>query len=480
MDSRPVVAVDLGASSGRVVLGRVAHDHLELHEVHRFGNQPVALPDGLHWNVAGLFVEILRGLRAAQQAAPDVASIGIDSWAVDYGLVDAGGRLLGLPYHYRDPRTERGVARVAEALSHEALYERTGLQFLSLNTIYQLAAAEGTAELESADRMLLIPDLIGYWLTGRQVAEQTNASTTGLFDLDRGDWARDLAERIGIRASLLPPVEAPGQQLGPLAVPGREPGLPEQAVVTLVGSHDTASAVVGVPLEDDGSAYISCGTWALVGFELDHPIRTEASRLANFTNEAGVDGRVRFLRNVTGLWLLDEAIRKWAQDGEVMALDDLLAAAEAEPAGGPIVDPNDPAFLSPGDMPARIADACRRAGGPVPDSRPAVVRTIVDSLADAFRRTIADAERLSGRAARRIQMVGGGSQNAILCQLTADACETPVIAGPVEATAIGNVLVQARAHGMIRGDLADMRDLLRATQPLREYRPRTRQELSGK
>jgi rhamnulokinase len=478
MDSRPVVAVDLGASSGRIILGRVARDRLELHEVHRFANKPVELPDGLHWDVLGLYAEILGGLRGAQQAAPELASVGIDSWAVDFGLVDADGKLLGLPHHYRDPRTERGVKRVDAVLSREALYERTGLQFLPLNTIYQLAASVGTPELDRADRMLLMPDLIGYWLTGQHVAERTNASTTGLFDLERGDWDGDLTELVGVRASLLPPIAEPGVLLGPLTVAGEEPGLPSQAVVTLVGSHDTASAVVGIPLEDDGSAYISCGTWALVGFELERPVRTEASREANFTNEAGVDGRVRFLRNVTGLWLLDECVRSWERDGTPVALDDLLRAAAAEPIGGATFDPNDPAFVAPGDMPSRIADACRRAGRPVPTSPPAVVRAIVDSLADTFRRTIADAERLSGRTARRIHLVGGGSQNPLLCQLTADACEVPVTAGPVEATAIGNVLVQARAHGMIQGDLAAMRDLVRATQPLREYRPRTRRERS--
>jgi rhamnulokinase len=323
--------------------------------------------------------------------------------------------------------------------------------------------------------MLLIPDLMGFWLTGRQVAERTNASTTGLFDLERGDWNLDLAELIGMPPSLLPPIAEPGEELGRVAVPGEEEGFPDRAVVTLVGSHDTASAVVATPLADDDSAYISCGTWALVGFELEHPVRTEASRLANFTNEAGVDGRIRYLRNVSGLWLLDEAVRAWGQDGRP-ALDELLTAAAAEPRGGPIIDPNDPALMSPGDMPARIEDACRRAGDRVPATRPAMVRLIVDSLAVAFRRTLADAERLSGRTARRIHLVGGGSQNALLCQLTADASEVPVIAGPVEATAIGNVLVQARAHGMLQGDLAAMRELVRATQPLREYQPRTRRE----
>lgn len=472
VDPRPVAAVDLGASSGRVIVGRVGAGGLELHEVHRFANRPVALPDGLHWNVLGLYTEILDGLRAAHRLAPDLASIGVDSWAVDYGLIDGSGRLLGLPYHYRDHRTADGVARVDAALSRDDLYQRTGLQFLPLNTIYQLAAARGTAELEGAARMLLIPDLIGYWLTGMEVAERTNASTTGLFDLDRGDWARGLAELIGLPPSLFPPVADPGEQLGLLSVTGDEPGLPEHASVTLVGSHDTASAVVGTPLEDVDSAFVSCGTWALVGFELERPVRSEASRLANFTNEAGVDRRVRFLRNVTGLWLLDECVRGWQRPGEQVRLGDLVAAAAAEPGGGPTFDPNDPAFVAPGDMQGRIQDACRQAGQPVPRSRPALVRAILESLAEAFRRTIADAERLSGRTARRIHIVGGGSQIGLLCQLTANACEVPVLAGPVEATAIGNVLVQARAHGLIAGDLAALRNLVRVTQDLQQYRPR--------
>jgi rhamnulokinase len=480
VNSKAVVAVDLGASSGRVILGHAAQDRLELHEVHRFANQPVRLPDGLHWNVAGLYMDVLDGLRAANRRAPAIVSIGIDSWAVDYGLVDYEGRLLGLPYHYRDRRTERGVERVEAALSREALYERTGLQFLPVNTIYQLAAALGTPELEAANRMLLIPDLIGYWLTGRQAAERTNASTTGLFDLDRGGWAFDLAELVGLRASLLPPVVDPGDVLGPLAVAADEPDLPAGAVVTLVGSHDTASAVVGIPLEDEGSAFISCGTWALVGFELQNPIRSDASREANFTNEAGVDGHVRFLRNVTGLWLLDECVRAWGSGGPEVSLDELLAGAAAESMGGPTFDPNDPAFVAPGDMPSRIIDACRTAGQPLPQTPSAVVRAILDSLANAFQRTLADAERLTGRAARRIHLVGGGSQNALLCQLTADACELTVVAGPAEATAIGNVLVQARAHGIVDGDLAAMRHLVRRTQRLREYHPRSVQAGVGR
>jgi rhamnulokinase len=468
-----VAAVDLGASSGRVLVGRVGPDTLMLEEVHRFPNEPVDLPDGLHWDALGIFHAVVEGLRRAARAAPDLASVAVDSWAVDYGLLDADGRLLGNPYCYRDRRTAAGVERVHAVIGPADLYARTGLQFLPFTTIYQLAAARGTTELESASSLLLIPDLIGFWMSGARVTEVTNASTTGFVAIDRRGWATDLLAELGIPASLLQPLAQPGERLGPLRPSIREAtGLSKATELTLVGSHDTASAVVGVPAEDDEVAYISCGTWALVGVELDAPILTDASRAANFTNEAGVDGRVRYLRNVTGLWLLDETVRTWERQGSPSRLEPLLEAAAELPRGGPVVDPNDPVFLPPGEMPARIADALGRADRPVPASRPALVRCILDSLALAFADAIRHAARLSGRGVRRVHVVGGGSRNALLCQLTADACGLPVVAGPVEATAVGNVLVQARANGFIAGDLAALRALVRRTHQLREYQPR--------
>jgi rhamnulokinase len=467
-----VAAVDLGASSGRVVLGQVGPGYLSISEVHRFPNEPVRSPDGLHWDVDALHRDILEGLRSAAARQPGLTSVGVDSWGVDYGLLDADGRLIVNPWHYRDGRTGRGVEAVRAAIAPETLYARTGLQFLPFNTIYQLAASRGTPELDRAAMMLLIPDLFGYWLTGERVTEATNASTTGLFDIAAKGWAMDVAAEAGIPERVLTPIHTAGERLAPLGADVRQAtGLRSGAELTLVGSHDTASAVVGVPSEGDGAAYISCGTWGLVGVELREPILTEASRLANFTNELGVDGRIRYLRNVVGLWLLQESVRTWEEAGPKVDLDALLEAAGGLPRGGPMVDPNDPVFLPPGDMPSRIVEACRRVDGRAPQSRPQIVRCILDSLAAAFARTLADAVRLSERSVRVVHLVGGGSQNRLLCQLTADACELPVIAGPVEATAIGNVLIQARAHGFADGDLDSLRALVRQTQSLYTFRP---------
>lgn len=480
MSRGAVVAVDLGASSGRVIVGRVGPDELSLEEVHRFPNQPADLPDGLHWDVLGLYREVLAGLERAARLEPGLRSVAVDAWAIDYGLLDADGRLLGNPYTYRDARTARGVERIHALIAPERLYDRTGLQFLPFNTIYQLAASLGTAELESAETMLLIPDLIGYWLSGVRAAETTNASTTGLLDVASRQWATDLMNEAGLPDRILPDLRSAGEALGRLRQEVREAtGLAESTDLTLVGSHDTASAVVAVPADGDAFAYISCGTWGLVGVELDAPIVTPESRLANFTNEGGVDGRIRFLRNVAGLWLLQESLRTWEHSGPAADLGSLLAAAGELRTGGPVVDPNDSSFLPPGDMPARIADACRASDQPVPGSRPAIVRCILDSLAAAFAGTVEDAVRLSGRSVEIVHLVGGGARNELLCQLTADATGRPVIAGPAEATAIGNVLVQARAAGLLSGDLADLRALVRATVPLRRIEPRVGGSVSG-
>ncbi|WP_405097646.1 rhamnulokinase family protein [Micromonospora sp. NBC_01412] len=456
-----VAAVDLGASSGRVVTARIDPDTVDVTETHRFGNDPVHAAGTLHWDILRLHHEILAGLRAAGP----VHSIGIDSWAVDYGLLDATGALLGNPVHYRDARTDGVPRRVTQRLGEEQLYATTGLQQLPFNTLYQLAAAAGTPQLAAAHRLLLIPDLIAYWLTGEIGAEHTNASTTQLYDVRRRTWATELMTDAGIRPELLPPLHEPGTVVGPVR-PG--PGLPTGTPVIAVGSHDTASAVVAVPATGEHFAYISCGTWSLVGVELAAPVLTDDSRRANFTNEGGVDATVRYLRNVMGLWLLRESLRAWG-DPDLPAL---LARAGREPPFAAVVDPDDPAYLPPGDMPARIAAACRRTGQPVPASPAATVRCVLESLALAHRRAVRQAQHLSGRHVDVVHVVGGGARNALLCQLTADACGLPVIAGPVEATAIGNALVQARAAGVVGPDLAALRALVRHTQPLLRYEPR--------
>jgi rhamnulokinase len=465
-------AVDLGAASGRVMLARIGPSTLDLTEAHRFPNVPVSLPDGLHWDVLRLYRDVLDGLTATARGPERIVGIGVDAWGVDYGLLDGSGALLGNPYHYRDGRTAAIFDQVHARIPRADLYQITGVQFLPFNTLYQLAADAAAGRLDAACTVLLIPDLIGYWLTGSAGAEITNASTTALLDVLGGCWSPRVLDALGLRAELLPPLRRPGEVVGPLRPEVvSETGLPAGTVITAAGSHDTASAVVGVPADGERFAYVSCGTWSLVGVELERPLLTEESQAANFTNEVGVDGRIRYLRNVMGLWLLQESLRVWARDGLPTDLPWLLGAAGALPPGGPRVDPDDPAFLPPGDMPARIRAACRDSGQAEPATRAELVRCILDSLAAAYARTVRDAVRLSGREVEVVHLVGGGTRNVLLCQLTADACGVPVLAGPAEATALGNVLVQARAHGSIHGDLDTMRALVRATQDIRRHDP---------
>ncbi|MFK0295080.1 rhamnulokinase family protein [Streptomyces sp. NPDC090442] len=472
MSTTPTVfaAADLGATSGRVVLARVGRDTLDTSEVYRFANTPIRLPSGLHWDILALYCGVLDGLRDAGRAA-DLASIGIDSWALDYGLLDASGALLGNPFHYRDTRTDGVAERVRQDLPPQELYATTGLQHLPFNTVYQLAAASGTPQLDAAHTLLLIPDLLTHWLTGSIGAEVTNASTTGLFDARTGAWSTDVLDRLGVDASLLPPLRQPGDPAGTLLPhPASATGLPTGTPVTAVASHDTASAVAAVPLSGQTAAYISCGTWSLVGLELDTPVLTEASRAANFTNERGVDGTVRYLRNVMGLWLLSESQRHWAANDIPADLPALLTeAARAEPFAA-LIDPDAPEFRTPGDIPTRIADFCVRTGQRPPADPGAVVRCIMESLALAHRTTLRQAAALAGRNVDVVHLVGGGAHNELLCQLTADATGLPVLAGPTEATALGNVLIQARAQGLV-GDLADMRRLVAETQQLRRIEP---------
>jgi rhamnulokinase len=467
-----LAAVDLGASSGRVMAARVGPGRLDLHEVHRFPNRPVRTAGTLHWDVLGLYGGVLDGLRAAGRIDGVIDGVGIDSWAVDYGLLGADGELLGNPVHYRDPRHATAVPTVHAAVPADELYRVNGLQHLPFNTVFQLAAARGTAQLAAARQLLLIPDLLAYWLTGVVGAEITNASTTGLLDATSREWAGELIDRVGLQRKLFPPLRQPGERIGELAADVlTETGLAGPVPVTAVGSHDTASAVVGVPAATDNFAYVSCGTWSLVGVELDKPVLSDDSREAGFTNELGVDGTVRYLHNVMGLWLLQESQRAWAAQGLIADLPDLLAGAAQVPAFTAVVDADDPRFLPPGDMPGRIAGACTATGQAPPRSQAETVRCILDSLALAYRRAVRAAARLSGRDVEVVHLVGGGARNTLLCQLTADACGLPVLAGPVEAAALGNVLVQARAAGVVSGGLADLRALLRNTQDVRLHLP---------
>lgn len=477
-----LAAVDLGATSGRVMEATVSvgngHDRLDLDEVHRFPNAGVPIGESLYWDVLGIHREVLAGLRTIARSGP-LHGIGIDSWAVDYGLLDRDGTLIGNPHSHRDPRTDGVAEQVLDQVSAEEVYAVTGLQQLPFTTIYQLVAARGSAALDAAETMLLLPDLLGYWLTGQVGAERTNASTTGLYDVRSRAWAFELAERVGIPSAILPPLREPGERVGwvtPAVAVGLD--LPQDVPVIAVGSHDTASAVVGVPAaENETFAYISSGTWSLVGLELERPVLTEAARIANFTNEGGVDGTIRFLKNVMGLWVLSECLRTWQEQGRGADLRTLLASAADAPALRTVLDINDPSLLRPSTpadpMPERVTLLARRSGEPIPDHRATLVRSILDSLALAYRRNVRTAAELAGRTVDVVHVVGGGSQNELLCQLTADACGLPVLAGPSEAAALGNVLVQARALRADLPDLAAMRALVRRTHPLRRHEPRS-------
>ncbi len=472
-------AIDIGASSGRVVAGRLTGAGLALEVVHRFPNGAARADGHLRWDLTGLYEEVLTGLTELGRRHPDVVSLGIDTWAVDYGLLDADGRLLAEPVAYRDDRTEAVVGQVHRRVGRERLYEVTGLQFLPFNTLYQLAAEQRGPLWSRVRHAVLLPDLLAYWLTGSLRTEVTNASTTGLLDARSRTWSTEILDALGLPRDLFPPLISPGETLAALA-PGVQArtGLPPATTVVAVGSHDTASAVVGVPATGRHPGFVSCGTWSLVGVELDEPVLTRASREANFTNEGGVDGRTRYLRNVGGLWLLQESLRSWREAGESPDQGQLLAEAAELPAGGPVVDADASVFLAPGDMPARIRAFCAERGEPPPESRAALVRCVLDSLAQGYARTLAAAERLSRQQVDLLHLVGGGSQNELLCQLTADLTGRPVLAGPVEATALGNLAVQARAAGLLPADLDELRRQSAAVLRPRRYLP-TGQNLSG-
>jgi rhamnulokinase len=450
-------AIDLGASTGRVALGRLAGDRMTLTDLHRFPNRPVRLPTGLHWNLLALFSESL----AALKSAGPLRGIGVDTWGVDYALLDERGRLLGLPFHYRDGRSDAMVGPGFERVGHDEQYAVTGIQTLPINTVFQLLADEGTVALREASRLALVPDLLALWLGGELANERTNASTTGLLDARTGEWATALIERLGLPPRLFVELVEPGTRLA-TALPAHELG---SVPVYAVASHDTASAFAAAPVRDEHAAILSSGTWSLLGLELPEPVLSDAARDANLTNERGIDGTTRLLKNVMGMWLEQECARAWG-----LAHGEVFRAAATAPAGGPLFDPDDEVFLAPGDMPARIAVACARAGQPAPAGPGEIARAIFESLACKYRLVTECLEAVSGREVRRIHVLGGGARIELLCQLTAEITQRDVLAGPVEATALGNVLVQARAAGEL-GSHADLRAVATASATPLAYEP---------
>jgi sugar (pentulose or hexulose) kinase len=471
------LAFDLGASSGRAVIGRFDGDKLSLEESHRFANGPIRLLNNLHWDALALFAEMKTGLaKSASQLGGEIAALGVDTWGVDFGLLDRQGNLIGSPYHYRDSRTDGILEQAFNIVPRADLFDQTGIQFLQFNSLFQLfaMARQEAPALQAADTLLFMPDLFNYWFTGQKTSEYTIASTSQAYDMRQNRWADSLLDRLGIPRHIFLDVVQPGTQIGPLLPHIRsEVGLKADVPVIAPGSHDTASAVAAVPVsaaDQARYAYISSGTWSLMGAETPAPIINATSLDYNVTNEGGVQNTIRLLKNLGGLWPVQECRRVWAQQGQDFSFGQLADMAAAAPPFAALIDPDDQLFLAPGDMGQRIADYCRRTGQTPPGDKGSIIRTSLESLALKYRWVLEILERLMEHPVEVVHIVGGGTQNKLLNQFAANATGKRVIAGPVEATAIGNILLQILAVGQI-SSLAEGRDLVKRSFPVEVYEP---------
>jgi rhamnulokinase len=464
-----LAAVDMGASSGRVMVARFDGENLTLDEAHRFSNGPVHVQDHLHWDVLRLFAEIKIGLSKAEQMAP-LSCLGLDTWGVDFALLDGNDQLVGNPYHYRDPHTDGMLEKAFELVSRNEIFERTGIQFMQINSLFQLLAMKGSATLEDARTLLMVPDLFNFWLTGRKANEYSNATTTQFYNPQLKGYDGDLLAKLGLPTDIYPEIVPPGTKLGTVLPRVAEDTNLSSILVIAPACHDTGSAVAAVPMENPKAAYISSGTWSLVGVEVREPVITPQSLAYNFTNEGGVGGSIQLLKNVSGMWLVQECRRIWKAQGVNYSWGEIIALAEEAQPFAQLIDPDHADFLNPPDMPAAIQMFCARTGQPVPENHAAILRCIFESLALKYRWVMEKLEELLGYQLEVVHIIGGGSQNGLLCQLTADACGKPVIAGPVEATAIGNALVQAISLGYL-GSLPEGRQLVANSFPLKDYQP---------
>ena len=459
-------AIDLGGSSGRVTVGELVNEKIVLTELHRFKHEPIQSSDGLFWDWQFILDQIKIGLNKACEMG-QVETLGVDSWAVDYGLLDAKGELLAPPHCYRDGRTDGVMAKLKNELGVDYIYGKTGIQFIFFNTMYQLFVEKNSSIYARADKFLMVPDLINYLLCGSISTEITNASTTQLLNVHTQDWDWELIEKLGIKKSLFAKINKPGEQVGKVAGHGKL----DSIKVISVGSHDTASAVAGAPLGEDGlTAYISSGTWSLVGLELTKPVTDKKAMEFNITNEMGVADRIRFIKNVAGMWLLEESLDYWASKGENYTAAELAKAAADLPKAA-VIDANDPIFEKPGAMPERIAMLCEKSNQQVPQSPAAYARCIFDSLADAYVKVLAQLQSAAGVKINAINIVGGGSANRLLNQLTADATGLPVYAGPSEATVLGSILVQMQSVGLINS-LAQGRSIIKNSITQEVFKPK--------
>ena len=468
------LAFDFGASSGRAMLAKFDGKKIELEEKHRFSNDPVEINGGLYWDALRLFCEIKQGiLNCAHSGDGDIDAIGIDTWGVDYGLLDKNDKLLSNPYHYRDTRTDGMYDKAFAVVPKEEIFNETGIAFNWFNTIYQLLASklEDDSALKEAKTMLFMPDLFNFFLTGKKRTEYTIASTSQMFDSRTYDWAYNLLNKLGIKTDMFADMIYPGEIVGTLKPElAEELGVGEIPVVA-VASHDTGSAVASVPVVDDKDfIYISSGTWSLMGVELDAPNVSEDAMKYNFTNEGGVNKTIRFLKNIMGLWLIQECRRQWQREGTLLSFDELeREAREAEPFAS-LIDPDYPAFQTPGNMPRRIREYCEKTGQKVPQTTGAIIRAIAESLAFRYRSTVEGMEDVTGKKYSVINIVGGGIKDKMICQFTANATNRTVSTGPVEATSIGNIVVQGIAMGAIK-DLKEGRQIVRNSFDITEYKP---------
>ena len=469
-----MLAIDLGASSGRGIIGRFDGEKLTLEENHRFPNDPVMTTGRFYWDILRIFHEIKDSIRKCSISGDkDIKSIGIDTWGVDYGLLDKNGKLISNPVNYRDVRTEGIQEYTFKTVPKEEIYKTTGIQFMNFNTIFQLVSElkENPQVFETAKDLLFVPDLLNYFLTGEKRTEYTIASTGAILDVHTRDFAFDMLSKLGIPGSIFSPLVQAGTECAPLSAALQEETAISGAKVVHVGAHDTASAVVSVPAKGDDFIYISSGTWSLMGTEINSPIVTEDSLAADFTNEGGAYGKIRFLKNIMGLWIEQESRRQWAREGEKLSFDELSNMALASKPLQSFINPDDPSFTGPGDMPGRIVEFCRKTGQHVPETKGEIIRCIFDSLAMRYRWTVENIDRMLGRKTPFINIVGGGTKEGPLCQFTADACGRPVYAGPTEATALGNIAVQAIAAGEIK-DLSEARHVIRNSFEIKLYEPK--------
>lgn len=471
--SAKFLAIDLGAESGRGVVGLLQEGRLHLEEVHRFPNGPVRVLNSLHWDVLRLFSELKSALgRCIHVYGPDLQSMGVDTWGVDFGLLGRGDVLLGNPYHYRDRRTDGMMEEAFRRVPREEIFERTGIQFMKLNTLYQFLAmrVQDSPLLDVAETLLLMPDLFHFLLTGNKASEFSIATTTQFYDPRQRDWATEMLAKMDLPWEILPDIVAPGTQVGTLLPAVAEETGARPLPVIAPASHDTGSAVAAVPAQGEDWCYISSGTWSLMGIETPEPLINAQSLRYNFTNEGGVGGTIRFLKNIMGLWLVQECRRAWERQGQHYSYDELARLAAEAPPFVSLVNPDDESFLAPADMPAAIRAYCARTGQPQPQDVGALVRCALESLALKYRWVLERLEEIRGRHLETIHIVGGGSQNRLLNQLTADATRRRVVTGPVEATAAGNVLVQAITCGHL-ASLQEARDVVRRSFPVEIFEP---------